>query len=251
MSNNLSSEVKNTKTLAPLQNVSLFVELLDRLVTTPPHLTPLGVFFGFSGYGKTCSACFGANKHRALYIEVGASWTLKKFCQNLLKELGIPASKTVADMVEQLIEALSLRGSPLIIDEFDHVANFGEKSVNIIREILDKARTPIILIGEELLPSRLKRWERFDNRVRSWVAAQPVSFADTKHLLSLYAPNVQVSDGILKDLLEQSRGVTRRICVGIESLKEFSETQDIAEITMANWDKRSFFEPRPVARKAS
>jgi len=238
-------------TLAPLQNVSLFVELLDRLVDTPTHLTPLGVFYGFSGYGKTCSACFGANKHRALYIEVGASWTLKKFCQNLLKELGIPATKTVADMVEQLIEALSMRGSPLIIDEFDHIANFGEKSINIIREMLDKARTPIVLIGEELLPSRLKRWERFDNRVRSWVAAQPVNLSDTKHLLRLYAPEVQVTEGLLKSMLEQSKGVTRRICIGIEGLKEYAETQNIAEVSTTNWGERSFFEARPIARKAS
>lgn len=243
-------EVQKVNTLAPLQNVSLFVELLDRLVDTPMHLTPLGVFYGFSGYGKTCSACFGANKHRALYIEVGASWTLKKFCQNLLKELGIEANKTISDMVEQLIEALSLRGSPLIIDEFDHVANLNEKSVNIIREILDKARTPIILIGEEMLPARLKRWERFDNRVRSWVAAQPVNFMDTKHLLSLYAPKIQVTDGIIKEMLEQSKGVTRRICMGIEGLKEFSATQNIKEISKANWGNRSFFETRPMARKA-
>lgn len=247
----MPENLKTVKSLAPLQNVSLFFELLDRLVDTPPHLTPLGVFFGFSGYGKTCSACYGANKHRSLYIEVGASWTLKKFCQNLLKELGIPASKTVADMVEQLIEALSLRGSPLIIDEFDHVANFGEKSVNIVREILDKARTPIVLIGEEMLPARLKRWERFDNRVRSWVAAQPVNFADAKHLLGLYAPNVQATDGIIKDMLEQSKGVTRRICVGIEALKEFSETRDIQTISQSNWGNLPFFEARPLARKAS
>lgn len=244
------SEVQKVNTLAPLQNVSLFVELLNRLVDTPMHLTPLGVFYGFSGYGKTCSACFGANKHRALYIEVGASWTLKKFCQNLLKELGIEANKTISDMVEQLIEALSLRGSPLIIDEFDHVANLNEKSVNIIREILDKARTPIVLIGEEMLPARLKRWERFDNRVRSWVAAQPVNFMDTKHLLNLYAPQIQVTDGIIKEMLEQSKGVTRRVCMGIEGLKEFSATNNIKEINAANWAKRSFFETRPMARKA-
>ena len=247
----MSEDLQNVNTLAPLQNVTLFVELLDRLIKTPNHLTPLGVFYGFSGYGKTCSACFGANTHRALYLEVGASWTLKKFCQNLLKELGIPAQKSVSEMVEQIIEILSLKGMPLIIDEFDHVANFGEKSVNIIREILDKARTPIVLIGEEMLPLRLKKWERFDNRVRSWVPVQPVNISDVAHLIRLYAPKITVSEDVIKELLKQTKGVTRRVCMGIEAFKEFSETEDVTEITLKTWGDRSFFEDRPVARKGA
>ena len=247
----MSEGKEKVNTTAPLQNVSMFSDLLSRLAETPSHLTPLGVFYGFSGYGKTSAACYGANKFRSLYIEVGASWTLKKFCQNLLKELGVPAQKTVSEMVEQIIEALSLKATPLIIDEFDHVANFGEKSVNIIREILDKARTPIVLIGEEMLPLRLKKWERFDNRVRSWVPAQPASTQDALYLSKLYAPELILAEPLLKELVAQTKGVTRRVCMGIEALKEFSATQGIKEIDLKTWGNRSFFEERPVARKGA
>ena len=234
--------------VAPLRNVALFAELLQRLVHTPDHLTPLGVFHGYSGYGKTCSAIYGANKHRALYLEVGASWTTKKFCQATLKELGILAARTVPDMVEQIIEALSMENRPLIIDEFDHVAAWGEKSVNVVREILDKSRAPIVLIGEEHLPTRLKRWERMDNRVRSWTAAQPADGSDAQKLANYYCRDVRIAPELLAIMAEQARGVVRRICHGIETVREFAMLHDLHEVTVAEWGSAPFWQSRPAAR---
>ncbi len=234
---------------APLSNVALFAELMNRLINTPAHLTPLGVFYGFSGYGKTKSATFAANRHGALYIEVGASWSLKKFCQSALKELGAVPANTVADMVEQLIEMLAIETRPLIIDEFDHIANMGEKSVNVIREILDKAHTPIVLIGEELLPNRLKRWERFDNRVRSWVAAQPASANDAKHLAKLYAPELTIADPVMLDMAQQANGIVRRICHGIETVREYASLHGLKEVALADVADITYWQSRPSARR--
>lgn len=236
-------------TIAPLRNISLFAELMERLVNTPDHLTPLGVFYGFSGYGKTKSATYGANKHRALYLEVGASWTLKKFCQAALQELGIKGGNTIPDMVELIIEALSKETRPMIIDEFDHVCAWGEKSVNVVREILDKSGAPIVLIGEELLPNRLKRWERFDNRVRSWVAAQPADGNDAVHLARLYSRNVQIAPALLMDMAEQAGGVVRRICHGIEVVREFASVNGLSEVSMGDWGNQPYWQSRPTARR--
>ncbi|WP_319778416.1 ATP-binding protein [Maridesulfovibrio sp.] len=234
---------------APLTNVTLFTELMNRLVNTPAHLTPLGVFYGFSGYGKTRSATFAANRHGALYIEVGASWTLKKFCQMALKELGVIPTKTVSDMVEQLIETLAIETRPLIIDEFDHIARMGEKNVNIIREILDKAQIPVVLIGEEYLPSSLKRWERFDNRVRSWVAAQPATVNDAKHLARLYAPELTIAAPVMEDMATQANGIVRRICHGIETVREAASLKGLTEVELKDVAELTYWQTRPAARK--
>jgi len=237
---------------APLSNVILAFEMLNRLVDTPEHLTPLGVFFGFPGYGKTKSLTYAANKHGALYLEVGASWTLKKFCQVLAGELvgRGEIKKTVTDLVEQIIEALAMESRPVIIDEFDHVTNMGEKSVNTIREILDKARCPIVLIGEENLPARLARWPRFDSRVRSWVAAQPCTVEDAVHLADMYAREIKIEEAVLADMTAQASGVTRRVCHGIETVREMAAVKGLTTVTMKDVAGQPYWQARPTMRRA-
>ncbi|HAS88150.1 MAG TPA: DNA transposition protein, partial [Desulfovibrio sp.] len=212
--------------------------------------TPLGVYYGFPGYGKTISLTFAANRHSALYLEIGASWTVKKFCQTLLRELGVKPTKTVADMVEQIIETMSMETRPIIIDEFDHITNMGEKSVNIIREILDKARCPIVLIGEEGLPGRLKRWPRFDSRVRSWVAAQPCTVDDAQKLAQLYASEIRIDEAVLADMTAQASGVTRRVCHGIETVREMAAVKGLTKVDLKDVADLPYWQSRPTARRA-
>ena len=234
---------------APLGNVALALEMMNRLVNTPDHLTPLGVFYGFPGYGKTKSFNFAANRHSALYLEVGASWTLKKFCQIVLKELGETPEKTVSDMVEQIIQTIAIETRPLILDEFDHITNMGEKSVNVVREILDKARCPIILIGEEGLPGKLKKWPRFDSRVRAWVAAKACTVQDAVSLAKLYAGDVVFNEPVLADMVSQAKGVTRRVCHGIETVREMAEVKGLTEITMEDVAGKAYWQSRPNMRR--
>lgn len=231
--------------LALLKNVILFGELMDRLIATPPHIPPLGVFYGFSGYGKTRSSIFTANIHQALYLEVGASWTIKQFCKHLCIELGIVPQSSTTEMVQDIIDVLQHNRKPLIIDEFDHIARLGVRSINIVREILDKASSPIILIGEHMLPTKLKRWERFDNRVRSWVAARPSDNEDTQKLAEFYAPDIEIEGALLEELCNKAGGITRRICIGIESMKEFAYTTGTNTVTVQNWGDKVFFDEHP------
>lgn len=257
--------VKATGTIAPLTNVSLFAELMERIMNRSAHLPGLGTFHGFSGYGKTFSAAYAANTYRALHVEVGASWTVKKFCQSVLRELGFVASKaqrdprsphaadvmakTIPDMVEQIIEALAIEERPLIIDEFDHVTNWGERSVNIVREILDKSLGTIILIGEEALPAKLQAWERVHNRVLDWVPAQPATEHDTQILCQLYCDGVQVAPDLAQHITELAEGRVRRICVNLDRVREWAQANGQQTVDMQTWGDRPLFSGRPPARR--
>lgn len=124
----------------------------------------MGLLYGFSGYGKTWSARYAANKHRAFYLEVGESWTKRRFLKNLLDVLGIEARGSADDMVDTAVGALRGFRRPLIIDEADHVVKRGY--IETIRELHDKAFIPIALMGEELLPQNIERVsERTHNRI--------------------------------------------------------------------------------------
>lgn len=255
----------NTANIAPLTNVALFSELMERVVNRPRHLPGLGTFHGFSGYGKTFSATYAANMYRALHVEVGASWTIKKFCQSVLRELGFVEgkrsrdpragravdvmAKTVPDMVEQIIQALSMEERPLIIDEFDHVTSWGERSVNIVREILDKSQAPIILIGEEGLPAKLQAWERVHNRVLDWVPAQPASAEDTGLLAQLYCDGVEVAPDLAERITNLAEGRVRRICVNLDRVREFAKLTGKQTVDLATWGDRELFSGKPPVRR--
>lgn len=238
-----SPTVNMSGTFAPLRNVVLFDELLDRVVSRRRHLPGMGTFHGFSGLGKTFSATYGAQRHRALYVEVGESWTKVKFCKALLTELGVPARGTAADMIDVIIAHLVELERPLIVDEFDHVVRRGY--VETIREIHDKSGAPIVLIGEELLPTKLLPWERFHNRILDWVPAQPTTAEDVAVLARLYVPGVQIGADLLDHINKRSDGRVRRVIVNLERVREAALLDGLERVDVAVWGDRPLFSGLP------
>ena len=236
------------QTIAPLKNVSLFNELMDRVVNRPPHLPGIATFHGYSGYGKSFSATYSANKYSAYYVECGHSWTQKKFCEAILNELGVTAKGTISNKVDAIVQALAAEDAPLIIDEADFIVN--KRFIELVREIHDKSGAPIILIGEELLPAKLSEWERFHNRVLDWVPAQPADVDDIKHLARLYCPEVSISEDILNNLGKVCQGRVRRACVNLDRIREFAITAGISEVTSNDIRDISLFTGQPPQRRA-
>jgi DNA transposition AAA+ family ATPase len=238
------------RTIAPLKNVSLFTALVDRVMNRSPHLPGMATFHGFSGFGKTFSATYAANTYRAYYVEVGESWTKKKFCQSVLTEMGLNDRGTIPDLVERIIEGLVEENRPLIIDEFDHVVN--RRYHETIREIHDKSHAPIILIGEELLPSNLKSMsERFHNRMLDWVPAQPADMEDIRHLAHLYCEKVEIAEDLLKEVDQASQGRVRRICVNLDRIREFAVTNGLDHVDRQAWNDQPMFKGEAPHRRAS
>lgn len=245
----ISGAPRPPEAMAPLRNVLLFDELLDRVVSRRPHLPGLGTFHGFSGLGKSVAARFGAARHRALYLEVGESWTRAKFCRALLTALGEAPHGTVGEMVDRIVARLAALGRPLIIDEFDHVV--ARRYVETIREIHDKSGAPILLIGEEMLPTKLLPWERFHNRILDWVPAQPTTAEDVRALAALHAPGLALAADLLAHVNARSDGRVRRVVVNLERLREAALLDGVERLDRAGWGDRPLFSGLPPrARRA-
>ena len=238
-------------TTAILTNVTLFSELASRVLSRPAHLPGIGVFHGFSGYGKTFAATFAAHKAHAYYLEVGESWTKGKFCRQLLIALGQEPRGTIADMVERAIGTLQRTPNiPLIIDEFDWVVKRGY--LETIREIHDKASTPILIIGEELLPAKIAAAsERFDNRVLDWVPAQPADIEDAVSLANLYVSGVTIERDLLAHIVDKSGGRIRRICVNLDKVRGVAAIEGWDIVDLPTWGKRALFTGMHPARRAA
>ncbi|NPA72704.1 MAG: ATP-binding protein [Gammaproteobacteria bacterium] len=240
----LTQSIGNT--IAPLQNVALCSQAITRSLTRGESLPGIVVLYGPSGWGKTFAATWSANKYRAYYVQCKSAWTRKAFLKAILMEMGISPAATIYEMVDQISQEVALSSRPLIIDEADFLVE--KKIIEIVRDIYESSFGTILLIGEEHLPAKLKRWERFHNRVLAWVQAQPSSLEDARTLANIYAPDVKVHDDLLISLVEASRNVTRRICVNLNHINDTAKQNGWAEIDMSMWGKKELYTGQAAIR---
>lgn len=159
---------------------------------------------------------------------------------------GLVMKGTIAVKVAEIIRLLADDNRPLIIDEADHLIK--KVMIDVVREISDKSASPVILIGEEQLPEKLLPFERAHNRVFAWVAAQPVNVADAAALASLYAPNITIAVDLIEHVVGLTDGVTRRVVINLERIKEFAMERGLTHIDLGNWENQRIYNGRPLPR---
>lgn len=235
----MTDETRLYNSVAPLRNVAALTALIDRVQHRALGLPGMACFYGWSGFGKSTAAIYAANKFQAVLVQCKSSWTKKNFCKAVLAELGLPAKGNTADMVDQIAAQLAVHGMPLIIDEADHLIT--RRMIEIVRDIYEGSQAPVILIGEELLPQKLKEWERVHGRMLDWVAAQPADLSDLNHLAPIYAPGIAIDPALKTDLLRVSHGSTRRVCVNLAGLAERAQVLGVESVGQADYDARRFF----------
>lgn len=242
-------KIKNSldPTTAPLTNVSLCYKAMGRAMDRPGHLPGLVCFYGPSGWGKSSAAAYTNNKLDAYYIQCQSSWSRKAVLMAILNEMGIPAAPTLYEMSDQVCRQLATSGRPLIIDELDHLVAKG--SVEIIRDIYEGSEAAIMLIGEENLPKKLERWERFHGRVLDWVQAQPADLEDCCHLANLYCRRVTIADDLLAAIHRASGGSARRICVNLERVQDEAIDLGLSAIGIKDWGERGFYTGEAPVRR--
>jgi len=239
-----------TSQVLPLRNVAKLKELVIRVTERAPGLPGLGCFYGPSGYGKSFAAIHAANVYRAYHVQVKSVWTRKKMALSILHEMGIAPAATIPDMIDQIGQELALSRRPLLIDEADFLV--AKSMIEVVRDIYESSQGTIILIGEEQLPHKLKVWERVHGRMLDWVAAEPASLNDSRHLAGLYCRGITVADDLLTALHKAAAASVRRVCVNLERVREKAETADLTTMDLAAWGKLKgeFFTGQPPARRS-
>ena len=224
--------------IRPLRNVAALTTLIKRVEGREFGLPGMAVFYGPTGFGKTYAACHASAVQKAIHIPVQRLWTQKTLLTAILRELSIVPRKTLAEMMMQANEALAAAQRPLIIDETDYAIERG--MIEIIRDFHDGSHVPVILIGMEMLPQKLRKWELVDGRILSWVAAEPADLRDARLLADIYALGVKIDDALLKRILQTNKGSVRRISTDLAHVLEQSKLQGVREMTLDAWGDAPF-----------
>lgn len=244
-----------TGSWAPLTNMNLAMQTMHRLENAADGVPRMGLFYGPSGFGKTTAAAYVAANSGAAYLLARSVWTHRAFLEALARELGITHLRaTAARMMDQIIEQLEHDPRPLLIDEMDHLVT--RKMVEVIRDIYEATQVPILMIGEEALPAKLKEWERFDNRILVASPAQPSDTHDGRLLRDLYCRKVAIADDLVDHFTERCRGVTRRIVTNLQEAQTVAiDELGVMTLDRAAWGRRAVavgdLTPRRAVRLAA
>ena len=234
--------------VAPLKNVAECLSVAQRIIDRPPGVDGLGLFYGPSGYGKSKASQYVQNKTKALYIEVFDFWTRKVLVESLLAELGIDRPRgSIADMMRQILRLL--QDDPnrlLIIDEADKLVD--KNMIELVRDIYKGARIPVLLVGEEKLPDKLKQYERCENRVTAFGMANPCDLSDAQSLVRIYQRGLTINDDLLGHIITETRGVTSRIVTTLAEVGQWAKARQLSSVDLATYDGAIFTGRAPRRR---
>ena len=235
--------------VAPIANLNLVAIVMEKLVHRQDGLPGLAVYYGPSGYGKTTATVAVANRTQAYYVQLCSAWSRKTLLQKILFEMGIKAGGTIPDMLDLIVEQLAASRRPLIIDEFDYAAA-KPGMIELVRDIYEGSQSSLLLVGEELLPIKLKKHERFHGRVLQWLPAAPVSLADARQLADIYCADVTVADDMLEHLVNLSHGSVRRVSVNLVNVRDAALVEGLDNVTRAVWGNRQLYTGEAPRRAA-
>lgn len=229
------NEINKVNRPAPLKNVSAFATLLATMVDRDPKLPGLAVFFSPSGWGKTESAIYGANKYRAAYVECGQFTSARSLLCDILMELGEPAPRGSIEALKKQAIMLMVADPrrPLIIDEVHFIAH--KKFVDLTRELSDKSGAPVILIGEERIPKILEAFERVHNRVLEWLPAVPCDAEDFALLAANRCSGFKLGSDLAAAILDLTKGNTRRIVINLAKASQVAKLTGASIIDLATF----------------
>ena len=227
-----TEQIVNGGDTAPIKNVAACLNLVRSLQNRHPLQPNLGVFAGFSGYGKSVAALYAMNKTQAAYVEVSDTWTKKKLLTSILSELGMPDARgTLSDLEDEIIGLLARDPKrPLIIDESDKLVD--RHMIELVRMIAKKSNVPVLLIGEELFPKKLERVDRFRDLVLEWGYAQPCDLEDTRTLARTFCRSVEISDDLLDQARIEGDGRVRRICNTLHAIANTADVHGTKSMTL-------------------
>lgn len=221
--------------IARIQNLSIVAIAMEKLTRRQDGLPGIGVYYGPSGWGKTTTTVNIANELRAYYVQMRSVWTRKVVTEKLCVEMGLRPAGTIAGNVDLIVEQLAASQRPLIIDEADYAVS-RPGMVEMLRDIYESSQAPLLLVGEEMMPSKLKKYERMHGRVLTWCAAQPVNSDDAGKLAAIYAPGLEIAPALLEKVVAMAYGSVRRVTVNLVNIAETAAVSGIGVVAAEHID---------------
>ena len=184
--------------------------------------------YGEAGTGKTRAARSLYSEHLGFYVRVMEGMTQAGFLQEVCLEVTGSRPNESMRCKSAIISSLRSEPAPLFIDEADrlHVSRMED-----LRDIHDATGSPVILIGEMGLPTRVNARSRINDRIPDAfrVLFGEISRADV-HMYAAKAAGLNLSLEAGQAVLEATKGNFRRVHNAILSIEGAARAKGTSEI---------------------
>jgi DNA transposition AAA+ family ATPase len=175
------------------QEVEFFIEnqntaYINHIMQSAIKQIRLSAITGKPGYGKTTAVKkFIENRPNCIYIKANNLFTTKDFLAILCKELNIKIENRGREMFESIVMSLSRVNKFIVIDEAEWLK---DKTLDMVRNIWEESKTPVILVGTLILKQNLKgvrgELDYVNSRIRGRYTLESLSNEDIVKVCSYY-----------------------------------------------------------------
>jgi len=183
---------------------------------------------GRAGRGKTTAAerIFTANPN-TVYVLYHEAWSHTELLREIAFRLCGTRPRFRQTCFEMIQTEIGNRRRIIMVDEADRM---NLKCLNVLRNIHDVCKTPILLIGEEDLKTKMVRERRLISRLRDTIWFEPVSQADVVVFYRKALDQQLLPDSATK-LLRNAKGDFRNVLTQAVKAERIMKASGIDAIT--------------------
>ena len=171
------------KVFVKTHNVKRFITMMNNLQNRAEGVPGMGLVYGEPGLGKTQAIKWWAFKNDAILIRCNQMMSARWLLKEILDYMSEIKPYSISDSFDEVIRNLILTPRILIVDEVDYLTMDKNKSIEILRDIHDKANIPVVLVGMTNAHSRLKKFSHLYDRLSEIVKFERFSKADIKTIV--------------------------------------------------------------------
>jgi DNA transposition AAA+ family ATPase len=220
---------------------------IERLMSRDEKVEGMGLLYGLTGEGKTTAVTYVCNRLDAIYMRARSTWTPRTLLQSLVGELGLAATYSLDPMMQMAVDHLRLNRSPVFIDEADYLVTSHSRPalIDVMRDLYDETKVPVILIGSGSLERRLQtnsRLAKHRRRISQWIEFRGVTLEDAKKIVAQLA-EVEVATDLVTKMFSSSQGNMGALIAAIYKVEEFAALNGLSSISNAEWQGRDLPSP--------
>lgn len=246
------------KKMAMTKNVWRLLYAVEGLMAGNHATERMALLYGLPGEGKTTAIDHAIDKVNGIALRVKMFSTELSVLSELAHELRCPEkirkSNRKSVIFESVAERLCANPCPLFIDEIDrlvmpHNRTNGEKIMELLRDIHDELKIPVVLVGEENSAVAIQENGRFARRISQWCEFKGIDQDDVRIVADTVC-EVAVADDLLSHLYQASEANIGRIIIGLDAIERHGKAIDRTNLDLATWgDKALFFDQPTFTRK--
>jgi hypothetical protein len=246
--------------LVPVRNVLLLSEAIEQMSMRRPDSGIFVLVQGPAGTGKTSTARMLAKQRRGLYYSVPEGETHRSFLSGVVNALnGWSVDMPAQALRNHLLADLEHRNwPPLLLDEADRL-DVTRNQVNlleVVRDIHDRGRSPIVLFSIAHLARRLANptggdyAEAFSSRVAVHIKFESASLEDCELLAECLLEGVKFDGDLIVHCLAASGGSFRPLLGLYAEIEQLAKTAGIDKIGLRKYEQLRSFAGLPAAAPA-